>query len=318
MSSTVIQPLSPDLVLPWTPDPQQEEKFRRWTRNTFIALLLIFLIVPFLPVFEAEYVPKEKPIVKTKVILEPIEVPPPKPAPKPKPKVKPKPKPLPKVKQQKPKVDERRPAVASKPVDTKTAVTQSTGLSQVSAELSALRGALNVAGLKKKEARNNSQGVVATANRNILGENRATRASFGNQVDDASMKSESINLASHEITSVASAVPSGSSSGTQTHGAFKAGLRDMESIRRTFEARKGVVYALYNETLNEYPELHGKFVFKLVIQADGQVTNLALVSSELQMPDLERRILSRIEKIDFGAADVAATSVEYKFVFFPS
>ncbi|TQV74215.1 AgmX/PglI C-terminal domain-containing protein [Exilibacterium tricleocarpae] len=320
MSAIAIQPLSPDLALPWSPDERQEQAFKRWTKNTFIALLLIFIIVPFLPVFEAEYVPPEREIIKTKVVLEPIEAPPPPPPkPKPKPKVQPKPKPKPKATKPKPTQERVASKPASKPVDTRTALRESTGLSQVSAELNALRGALNVAGMKKKKVTNKGQGVVATVNRNILGENRATEASFGNDIDDATMKSSAVRLASHETTNVEGAAGlAGASTGVQSHGTFKAGQRDMESIRRIFEAKKGAVYTLYNEALSDYPELHGKFIFKLIIQSDGHVTDLALVSSELSMPELERKILGRIAKINFGPADVVATSVEYKFVFFPS
>ena len=325
MSSTLtLQPLALDLALPWKPLAEQEEKFKKWSIRAAIFLLVLFIVVPFLPVFEAELIPKEK-LIKTKVILERSELPvaepevvksPPKPVVKPEP-VKEKPK-LKKEKA-KPKLgNNTAKSVKKKPVNTKASVAKSHGLAKVSSELSALRGALNVAGMKKKKITSKNAGIVATVSHNKLGENTANRRATGISVNENLMKGEVSSLAAHQTTAVDGVVTEGVSNGSVEYRSYKSGQRDMDSIRRIFEEKKGAIYALYNRALDEYPDLNGKFVFRLVILPSGKITGLKLVTSELALSSLEQDMLSRIQQIDFGPEEVSSTEVEYKFVFIPS
>ena len=316
-----VQPLSPDLVLPWNPDPRQEERFYRWSRNAFIAILVVFIVVPFLPVLELPLQAKDKEVIKTKVFFEKIEVPnKPKPKPKPKQIVKPKPKPKP-IPKPKPKKGEKPKAGSGKKIASKGKKSSSNKpkqLSAISAELNALKG-LNIAGIKKKKGLTKSKGVVATADRNILGENRAAVAKLGSEVVDNKITTRGgTSLAAHELSDVGGEVTGGNPTSSRAHGSYVAGQRDMESIRRVLEQKKSTIYAIYNEALASYPELQGKFIFQFIITPEGSVKNLKLVSSELSLPTLERNILSRIRTVNFGPEDVSSTSVEYKFVFFPS
>jgi hypothetical protein len=91
----------------------------------------------------------------------------------------------------------------------------------------------------------------------------------------------------------------------------------MESIRRVFEQHKGAIYAIYNRALRSDPELQGKYVFHIVIEPDGSISTIELVSSELGYVPLEKKLLTRISTIDFGPDDVLATPVNYKFDFLP-
>ena len=75
---------------------------------------------------------------------------------------------------------------------------------------------------------------------------------------------------------------------------------------------------LYQKALLDHPDLGGKFKFKLVIEPSGEVSNLQLLTSELNIDELERQFLEHIKRVNFGAKDVSATSVEYTFVFLPS
>lgn len=321
MSTNIIQPLSPDLALPWSPNAKQEALFKRWTKRTLIVLLLLFIIIPWLPVFEKEYVPPPQKIVKTKVVLEADQLIPPKPIPvKPKAKPKPKPKPKSKPKESAPKKDQNK--AANKPAatkkDTKVALSQSKGLANLSSQLAALRGKTNAAGMKKKKISTNKKGMVATVDRGILGENKATQASLGIDVDENVMKNVATELADHQTSNVEGLVSLGVAGGTDSNYSYVSGLRDADSIRQIFEQKKGLIYALYYDALNSYPDLHGKFIFKMVIQPNGKISNLVLVSSELGIIELEQQMLSRIQLFDFGVEDVSATPVEYRFVFIPS
>ncbi len=317
--TAIVEPLSPDLELPWTPNAKQEELFKRWTKRSLIVALLFYIVIPWLPVFEAEYVEPERQIVRTKVVLEAVKVPPVKPV-----VLEPKPEPLPKVKPkpEKPKVvkpsAKKSSAPKVKPKTTKASLSRSKSLSSLSS-LKALRGKLNVAGLKKKTALTSNKGLVATVDRDVLGENRATQASLGVKIDEGVMKRTSASLAGHQTSSVEGIVVEGGNEiGDESNYNYVSGLRDSESIKMEVERRKGAIYSLYYEAMNENPELHGVFVFKMVIEPDGKISQLDLVSSELGYAELEAKMLARIRAINFGPADVATTTVQYRFRFVPS
>ena len=55
----------------------------------------------------------------------------------------------------------------------------------------------------------------------------------------------------------------------------------------------------------------------MLIQPDGSITEIKLLSSELNNPALERKILSRVKLIRFPAANVIKTRVNYSFDFLP-
>ena len=95
------------------------------------------------------------------------------------------------------------------------------------------------------------------------------------------------------------------------------GDRDIEAIRKTLDANKGAIYSLYRRALRKDPSLQGKLTVKLVIEANGSVSNVSLVHSELEAPELERKLLARIGLIQFGSENVTQTQLEYAFNFLP-
>ncbi|MEM9102307.1 MAG: AgmX/PglI C-terminal domain-containing protein [Pseudomonadota bacterium] len=334
-------PLSADLVLPWTIDEQQEQKFYKGLRYALIGLLLFSLVVPWLPVFESEYKKPEKPIVKTKVLLknevvkpkvkQPPKIEKPKPKKKAEPKKPDKPKPppkdVPKKGEAKTNTKTRKQEKPKAPVDKKAALSQSHGLQSLASELAALRGSSDVRGLKKKAASNSQDGKVARADRSVLGENTAVKTSEGIRIDDKIMKASSTDLVAHTtkkvegITNIGIADFDSPSSKTKFHGSSTSSqsTRDLEGIRGTIERHKGRLYELYNKARTKNPDLSGQFVFRLVIEPDGSISDLRLVSSELGEQDLEQKMLAQLQKVNFGNNDgVVPTSVEYKFIFVPS
>ena len=110
----------------------------------------------------------------------------------------------------------------------------------------------------------------------------------------------------------------GGAGGTATKGDGGKASRAIEDVRLVFERNKGSLYAIYNRALREEPGLQGKVVLKLTIAPSGQVTALAIVSSELKKPDVEEKLLARIRTFDFGAKDVNVMVVNYPLDFLPS
>jgi hypothetical protein len=313
-----VEPIALELELPWQDNPEQEKKFKELLKRILIALALFALIIPWLPVFEPEYKAPEREITKTRVMLEPVIVPEPPPPPQAIPQPKPKPRVQPPA--QKPvEVAQTPPAPPPpKPVD-KTTVMEEQGLASLSTQLSALRGSVNVQKLQRKNVDMSDLGKVEYSTRDAFGEETAAKRSQGIQVDDSVLREEGTGLAAYRGVAVEASeysdFPGGSS---LSYLSAQAGRRDMENIRRTFEAAKSSVFSVYLQALNDKPDLAGKFIFRLIIEPDGSISELELVTSELGVRDLEAIILERIRHINFGAKEVSPTAVEYAFSFLPS
>ena len=343
--SATMQPMALDLSLPWQPDPAQEKKFKDLLKRLFIPLLLLFLIIPFLPQIEPEFEEQEVDISVTQVLLEPVIEPEPEPAPvvvekpkpvpTPKPKVEPKPEPKeqilkkepePALIKTEPKETPAQPPTTAESSQVETdAVTEeisvrsSQGLDELSNQLSAVRNSLDLSKLQTKNVTDSQLGTAARSSRDRLGSNNVSRQSGGVGVDGELMNNESTDLATHTTVAVAGLeVGENSISGDQAYIASRQGLRDMESIRRTLEGEKSSIYTLYQRVLAENPDIAGRFIFKLWIEPDGTVSKVSLISSELNLEDLENDLLQRIKRVNFGPEDVAQTPVEYTYVFLPS
>lgn len=336
MNTQVQQPYALDLALPWQEDAEQDARFKKLVQRVLLPLLLLALVIPWLPLFEKELEETESDLVITKVLLKPVvkepepivevkeKIIPPKPIekqpPKPKEELKTETK-VANIKTPKKSTSSsaKKTAVKTEKVEEKISVRSSQGLDKLSNQLTALRGSVNTTKFKNKNLSTNTTGTVSRSSRTVLGTDQVSRRSGGVTVDGNLLKDASTSLADHTTTAVEGLADNGTGpSGNQSYASSRQGLRDMESIRRTLERTKSNVYSLYQRALLEQPELAGKFIFKILIEPDGTISNLKLVSSELNLSELERKILSRIQKVNFGREDVAPTPVEYKFVFLPS
>jgi len=312
---TYAQPIALDLNLPWQQDRDQDEAFKRTLKRILIPLLLLLLIVPWLPVFEKEYAEPESEIVKTKIILEPVIIEP-EPEPeieKPKPVKPPEPKPL----QKEPVKPKQKTPVAKQ--QKKRDVAEEQGLTAISSQLNSLRQSLDLTKLQKKNVSNSKGGTVRSASKTVLGQDSLTQKSEGIVVDDSLMKNDNIALAMHESTKLDGFIDDGApASDSANFYSDLQGQRSDESIRRVIEAGKSKASMFYLRALRDNPSLAGTFVFELVIEANGSISNLKLVSSELNAPVLEEKILDAVRKLNFGAEDVSPRTLKYKFNFLPS
>ncbi|MBX2808575.1 MAG: AgmX/PglI C-terminal domain-containing protein [Cellvibrionaceae bacterium] len=209
--------------------------------------------------------------------------------------------------------------VASKVEGDEMSIRSSQGLDKLSHQLSALRSTLDLSKLQNKNLSNNTAGSVARASRQHLGSSNIAQRSGSLGIDAGLMSAQSTSLAEHTTVAVDGLLVSGDGPrGNQAYLSSRQGFRDDESIRRTLEGAKSNVYSLYQRALLAHPELAGKFTFKLLIEPDGSVSDVQLMSSELGLKQLESDILTKIKAINFGPEDVSPTPVEYKFVFLPS
>jgi hypothetical protein len=216
------------------------------------------------------------------------------------------------------------------------------GVAAFSNRLQSLRSSLDVAKLQARNT-NIKTGAAERSTRSVLGRASATKTSggidfsvmsgngSGTQLADRSGGAGYGNGSGSGYGDGSGGGGYGNGSGTGygdgsggggggggKHGSSVAGGRDMESIRRVFEQHKGAIYAIYNRALRMDPAIRGKYVFHIVIEPNGVISKIALVSSELGDGELEQKLLARIRVIDFGPDDVIATPVNYKFDFLPS
>lgn len=90
-----------------------------------------------------------------------------------------------------------------------------------------------------------------------------------------------------------------------------------EQIEIVFDRNKGALYALYGRALRDNPKLEGTFVVEIDIDTAGQVTECRVKSSELNDPELEKKLVARIRLIQFGALEKAMTVMK-SIDFFPA
>jgi len=94
-------------------------------------------------------------------------------------------------------------------------------------------------------------------------------------------------------------------------------IRSAEEIQAVMERNQGRLNTLYNRALRRNPALAGKVVLSLTITPDGDVSSCTIVSSELEAPALERKLVARILLYQFESRDVSETTVSYPVEFFP-
>ncbi|MEJ2393735.1 MAG: AgmX/PglI C-terminal domain-containing protein, partial [Candidatus Thiodiazotropha sp.] len=190
-------------------------------------------------------------------------------------------------------------------------------------QLKSLRTSVDIAKLQARNT-NIATGAAARTSRSVLGRVTATKTSGGLSSAVMSANGNGMQLAGRsgvDIGGYGIGAGNGSASGQVTgggkHQSSVVNGRDMESIRRVFEKHKAEIYAIYNRALRKDPEIKGKYVFHIVIEPDGSISSIKLVSSELGDNKLEKKLLALIRVINFGPDDVATTPVNYKFDFLP-
>jgi hypothetical protein len=298
--------------LPWSSFEDDDERFRAILKRVGLAILLLSLLTPFLPIPQIERAKLENvPERLAKLVIEKKPLPPP-------PVVREEPK----LARKNPKPQEIKKDPKPAKVEQARERAKRSGLLALSDELETLRnrGAPGPIGAETKLTRGKSIGAgqaPGPSERAII-TSRAGSGSGGIRTSGLSRDTGGGGLAGRGTTQLASSIGGGGGGGgSLSRGGGKAS-RSIEEIQLVFDRNKSSIFALYNRALREDPTLAGKMVLKLTILPSGEVTICALVSSELQSPELERKLLARIRQFDFGAKDVDTMVVTYPIDFLPS
>lgn len=295
--------------LPWTITEEEQERYRRILKRVFLVFLFFGLVLPFLPVSTIEReVMEELPPRLAKLILERQEAPPPAPPVK---------TPEPEAVQAKPETKKPAPKPVVKKSESARKKAERSGLLALKDDLADLRDDAVAASLKKSTKLTTGGGSSARTPERSLVTSNVSGGSGGINTARLSRDTGGGGLAGRATTQVSSPVGGGGNGSVRRGGSGQAS-RSIEEIKLIFDKNKAAIYALYNRALREDPTLQGKVILKLTISPSGRVTACEVVSTELRVPDLERKLVARVRLFDFGAKDVDVMVVTYPIDFLPS
>lgn len=304
----VLAPYYRSFELPWEGDEDSNRRFRRLAFIGLALFVVIGVLVPLLNLPEpketaAEAVPERLArIMVEEKPLPPPPPPPPKPVEPPKPTTETRPQPQP--------VD--RVAEARKKAEQ--------SMSKVRDELEDLRREFAEEPVAQTKNLTGAVGAESKAERSMI-TSKAGSGSAGVASTNSSrgFGSGAGSLTGHATTSVNSQVAAITPKGAASRsGASGKASRNTEEIELEFDRNKGAIYALYSRALRDRPELQGKMVLEFTIAPSGEVTACRVVSSELNDPELERKIVARVKAIRFPARDVETMSTTKPIEFFPA
>jgi TonB family protein len=302
----VLAPFYRTYDLPWEGDPDSARNFRRLLVIGLVLFVLGGIIIPFLNLpAPKETAAQAVPDRLARLMVEekakpPPPPPPPKPIEPPKPETKPIPQPVDRTAEARKKAEKQLNRVKDDLADLRRELAQ-----ELPIETKNLTGAV---GADSKAERSLIASRVGTGSAGV----QSTNSSRG-------FGSGAGSLTGHTTTSVSSRVASiaADNKATRTGSSGKA-ARSQEEIELEFDRNKGAIYALYSRALRERPELQGKMVLEFTIAPSGDVTACRVVSSELNDPELERKIIARVKLIRFAAKDVEPMTTTKPIEFFPA
>lgn len=106
--------------------------------------------------------------------------------------------------------------------------------------------------------------------------------------------------------------------GADVTSSFANSGRTQEEVTLVFDQYKGSLYSLYNRARRQTPGLRGRLVIELTIAPAGNVTEVRIVSSELNNAGLEQRIKDRVKQFQFETKDAAPLTIIFPIEFLPS
>jgi TonB family protein len=308
--------------LPWTVSSDQERKFRRLLATILAVALLLGIVWPWIPTpaVDPNQVEEIPPRI-AKLLLEHKPPPPPpkpverEPEPEPDPVTEPEPE---KVVAEEPPPPEPTPEPE---IDREQIAREQAqaALLPFTEDLAALADSDVLDKVADSRPLTASVGSAARNERSMI-TSKAGTASAGITTANMSRNTGGTGLSGRSTTAIDSPVASvgQSGGGARRTGTSGKASRSREEIELVFDRNKGAIFALYNRALRMDPTLEGKLVLRLTIAPSGEVTFCEIVSSELNDPELERKLVQRVKLFRFEARDVEAITTTKPIDFFPA
>jgi protein TonB len=289
--------------LPWAREEESERRFKRLLRILLIICTVLAILIAMLPM-RARPKPSvdDLPERVVQLIVEKPKPPPPPPPPEP---------------EDKPEPEKPKPQDQPKPVEKPKPNVRNQGMLALADELADLRDQnLDLADPQMKtpvaDARSERNLITSQAGRTSGGINTSNLArGFGGGAGA---------IGTHTSTQVqhGSGLDPNAGGRVQRTGTSGKASRAREEVEIVFDRNKGALYALYGRALRDQPELQGKLVLEFTIAPTGEITMCRVISSELNDPELEKKIVARVRLIRFKPADVEPLTVSKPIDFFPA
>lgn len=309
--------------LPWT-ESANDRRFKRILRVTLIVFTIAGVILTFLPKPAPPAIKDLKEVSPrlAKLIIEQKKQPPPVPVPEKKPveKVEKEKPPEPKVPPKEKPKDEPVP----KPVPQKNPAqarlkASSSGLLALSNKLTTIQDSFDVKDFSdvplKKQSATSSKDTNDTFSKNMI-TSGATQDSKGIGSKAVASSSAPTQLTGRATSNVKSSLNDDSAAPASKRASGSA--RTESEIARVFEENKGAIYSMYNRALRGDPSLQGKVVLEITIEPDGSVSACRIVSSDLNNPEFEKKIIARVKLFHFKPGDIRQATIKYPIDFVPS
>jgi len=318
--------------LPWV-QSANDRRFLKILLITVVVFSLFGALVPFLP--SPEPVKRDLKTVSPRLaelIMEKRRLPPP-PPPKPvKPKAKPKPKPKPKEKKKpekkkplkKPaKKPAKKPVNQKKPPEKQKPAKQSAASRDLMAgmdDLNDIRDSFDLADIEDTSLSKAGKTKTQDFSRSAVITSSAAAAKGSGGISNSQLASSTGGgkLGGRRTTTVKSNIDTGPAAKPARRSKSGKAIRPEYEIEQVFQKNKSAIYAIYNRALRKDPSLQGKVVIELTIAPNGKVIKARIISSDLNNPKLERKLILRVKRFRFKPGNSAKVTVKYPIDFLPS
>ncbi len=289
--------------LPWSPSEEMERRFRTILRNLAIVFAIFAVVLPFLPRHQLVVNTDSLPERVVQLVLEPPPPPPPPPPPKPEKPVE--------------KAPVSKTPTPPQPVDPRVKASKSGLLANLD-DLAALRDQVDLDKFAKNQPKTVDPGDVSVVQRNII-----TSKAGGTSGGISAPTSSGLAAGSGSLRGIYTTQVKDPNLGASGQAATRAGgsgkaSRSADEIALVFTKNKGAIDAMYARALRDSPALQGKVVIELTISPSGDITAARIVSTELNDPEFENKLLARIRLFKFDAKDVATLTATKPIDFFPA
>jgi periplasmic protein TonB len=289
--------------LPWSPSEETERRFRAILRNLAIVFAICAVTLPFLPRHERITNTDSLPERVVQLVMEPPPPPPPPPPPKPE-------KPL-------EKTPVSKVPTPPQPVDPRVKASKSGLLANLD-DLAALRDQVDLDKFAKDQPKTTDPGDVSQVTRNIISSKAGGTSGGISAPTSSGLASGSGSLRGIYTTQVKDPnLGAAAQAATHAGGSGKAS-RSADEIALVFTKNKGSIDSMYARALRDNPALQGKVVIELTIAPSGDITAARVVSSDLNDPEFENKLIARIRLFKFDAKDVATLTATKPIDFFPA
>jgi TonB family protein len=204
-----------------------------------------------------------------------------------------------------------------KPVDPRVKASKS-GLLASMDDLAALRDQVDLDKFAKNQPKTTDPGDVSVVQRSLI-TSRAGGTSGGISAPVSSgLAAGSGSLNGYRAGQVKDPRLAGAGQGATRGGGSGKASRGSEEIALVFTKNKGAIDAMYARALRDSPALQGKVVLEITIAPSGDISAARIISSDLNDPEFEAKLLARIRLFKFEAKDVATLTATKPIDFFPA